>query len=97
MYLHMLVFYHSKGRTACSILLNSSRAVVTVLKVGHLNALLITVMDSHISWLLHVTPGQCHLHSGSLPGTGMCHFANAHMQSLHFKLRKAESLEKCQQ
>lgn len=73
------------------------RAVVTVLKVGHLNALLITVMDSHISWLLHVTPGQCHLHSCSLPGTGMCHFANAHMQSLHFKLRKAESLEKCQQ
>lgn len=52
-------------------------------------------MDSHISWLLHtrVTPAQCHLHSGSLPGTGMCHFANAYMQSLHFELRKAESLE----
>lgn len=43
--------------------------------------------------LLRVTPGQCHLHSGSLPGTAMCHFANAHMRSLHFKLRKAESLE----
>lgn len=52
-------------------------------------------MDSHISWLLrtHVTPAQCHLQSGSLPQSGMCHFANAHMHTLHFKLRRAESLE----
>lgn len=96
MYLHVLVFYHSKGRIACQQFTEFfCRAVVTVLKVGHLNALLITVMDSHISRLLrtHVTPAQCHLHSGSLPGTGMCHFANAHTRSLHFKLRKAERLE----
>lgn len=48
MYLHTLV--SSKGRIACQPLTEFfCRAVVTVLKVGHLNALLITVMDSHIS------------------------------------------------
>lgn len=96
MYLQVLAFYHSEGRISCQQFTEFfCRAVVTVLKVGHLDALLITVMDSHISWLLHthVTPGQCHLHSGSLPGTGMCHFANAHMHRFNFKLRKAESLE----